>query len=442
MSQAEKLKQGQFTNPETPGYVGFANLPNQVHRKSVKKGFEFTLMVVGESGLGKSTLINSLFLTDLYPERVIPGAAEKIERTVQIEASTVEIEERGVKLRLTVVDTPGYGDAINSQDCFNTIIAYIDDQFERYLHDESGLNRRHIVDNRVHCCFYFISPLGHGLKPLDVQFMKAIHNKVNVVPVIAKADTLTLKERERLKRRILDEIDEHGIKIYHLPDAESDEDEDFKEQTRILKASIPFAVVGSNQQIEAKGKKVRGRLYPWGVVEVENPEHNDFLKLRTMLITHMQDLQEVTQDLHYENFRSERLKRGGRLSSHGYILPLSPAYVLLCLSFSTSSLNLHEKAELFSWICSKLWDLCSSEDRRGQGEVLFGAQSQLHLSFSLTLALLTDSISLSLTQMLNFRNFLLSLLHACTTNLVLSFSSCLNSAPQNTLLVAYLYSFC
>lgn len=43
-------------------------------------------------------------------------STEKIERTVQIEASTVEIEERGVKLRLTVVDTPGYGDAINSQD--------------------------------------------------------------------------------------------------------------------------------------------------------------------------------------------------------------------------------------------------------------------------------------------------------------------------------------
>lgn len=42
------LQQGQFNNPETPGYVGFANLPNQVHRKSVKKGFEFTLMVVGE----------------------------------------------------------------------------------------------------------------------------------------------------------------------------------------------------------------------------------------------------------------------------------------------------------------------------------------------------------------------------------------------------------
>lgn len=30
------------------GYVGFANLPNQVHRKSVKKGFQFTCMVVGK----------------------------------------------------------------------------------------------------------------------------------------------------------------------------------------------------------------------------------------------------------------------------------------------------------------------------------------------------------------------------------------------------------
>lgn len=31
------------------GFVGFANLPNQVHRQSIKKGFQFTLMVVGAS---------------------------------------------------------------------------------------------------------------------------------------------------------------------------------------------------------------------------------------------------------------------------------------------------------------------------------------------------------------------------------------------------------
>ncbi|XP_059154319.1 septin-2-like isoform X2 [Physella acuta] len=304
-----------FVNPEQSGYVGFANLPNQVHRKSVKKGFEFTLMVVGESGLGKSTLVNSLFLTDLYPERHIPSASEKIDQTVKIDASTVEIEERGVKLRLTVVDTPGFGDSLNSIDCFKPIIQYIDDQFERYLNDESGLNRRHIIDNRVHCCFYFVNPSSHGLKPLDIAFMKAVHHKVNIVPVLAKADTLTQLEVASLKRKILDQIDEHGIKIYPLPDCDSDEDEDYKEQCRQLKNAVPFAVVGANTIIEVKGRKVRGRMYPWGVVEVENPEHCDFIKLRTMLITHMQDLQEVTQETHYENYRAEKLAHGGSSKS-------------------------------------------------------------------------------------------------------------------------------
>ena len=71
----------------------------------------------------------------------------------------------------------------------------------------------------------------------------------------------------------------------------SDEDEDYKQQVQQLRESIPFAVVGANAMVEVHGKKMRGRQYPWGVVEVENPAHCDFVKLRTMLITHMQDLQ-------------------------------------------------------------------------------------------------------------------------------------------------------
>ena len=55
-----------------------------------------------------------------------------------MDASTVEIEERGVKLRLTVVDTPGFGDAIDNTDSFQQIIRYIDDQFERCVSSEFG----------------------------------------------------------------------------------------------------------------------------------------------------------------------------------------------------------------------------------------------------------------------------------------------------------------
>jgi len=271
--------------------------------------------VAGESGLGKSTLIDSLFLTDLYPDRVVPAAEERVKRTVQLDANTVEIEERGVKLRLTVVDTPGFGDAIDNSDSFQQIIKYIDQQFDRYLKDESGLNRKNIIDNRVHCCFYFISPYGHGLKPLDVDFMKQLSNKVNIVPVIAKSDCLTMTEIKKLKSRIIEELQSAGIRIYQLPDVDSDEDEEYKHQVANLRQSIPFAVCGANAMVEVAGKKVRGRQYPWGVVEVENPEHCDFVKLRSMLITHMQDLQEVTHDVHYENFRSETLARSGPASA-------------------------------------------------------------------------------------------------------------------------------
>ena len=49
---------------------------------------------------------------------------------------------------------------------------------------------------------------------------------------------------------------------------------------------------------------VRGRQYPWGIVEVDNISHCDFLALRNMVIrTHMQDLKDVTNNVHYENYR-------------------------------------------------------------------------------------------------------------------------------------------
>ena len=63
-------------------FVGFASLPEQVHRKAVKRGFDFTLMAVGESGLGKSTLISSLFLNpELYKDRKLLDAHGKKTRS-------------------------------------------------------------------------------------------------------------------------------------------------------------------------------------------------------------------------------------------------------------------------------------------------------------------------------------------------------------------------
>jgi septin 2 len=331
-------------------YVGFANLPNQVHRKTVKRGFEFTLMVVGESGLGKSTLINSLFLTDLYSDRSVLSTKDRIQSTLEIQKSSVEIEERGIRLKLTVVDTPGFADSLDCSESFQPIVKYVENQFENYLRDESGLNRRNITDNRVHCCFYFINPSGHGLRPVDIKFMHLLHERVNIVPVIGKADTLTKKELDVLKAKILEEIRSNRIKIYDFPDCDDDEDDEFKQLTKELKLAVPYAVIGSNTTISANGKKVRGRQYPWGVVDIENPIHCDFIKLRTMLITFMQDLKEVTQDFHYENYRAQRLEspegspKPGHRSAAGSV-KVTPAQSDLSLSADTDKDDLLKQKE-------------------------------------------------------------------------------------------------
>ena len=46
---------------------------------------------------------------------------------------------------------------------------------------------------------------------------------------------------------------------------------------------IPFAVVGSEQSVIIDGKSVRGRKNRWGVVNVEDEKHCEFIYLRNFL---------------------------------------------------------------------------------------------------------------------------------------------------------------
>uniref|UniRef100_A0AAZ1XK24 Septin-type G domain-containing protein n=1 Tax=Oreochromis aureus TaxID=47969 RepID=A0AAZ1XK24_OREAU len=145
----------------------------------------------------------------------------------------------GVQLSLTIVDTPGLGD---------------------------------VVDN------------------------SKLHDKVSVIPLIAKADTLTPEECHLFKKQIMKEIQEHKIKIYEFPDVDKDDDNKLVQK---IKEKMPLAVVGSNVVIEVNSKKVRGRQYPWGVAEVENGEHCDFCRYTNSFFYCSKDLTGVcTLNLH------------------------------------------------------------------------------------------------------------------------------------------------
>jgi septin 7 len=326
-SQSSVIENRNIVRRKLTGYVGFANLPNQWHRKSVRKGFNFNVMVVGESGLGKSTLVNTLFNTSLYPPRERKGPSlDIIPKTVTIQSISADIEEAGVRLRLTVVDTPGFGDFVNNDESWRPIVDNIEQRFDAYLDAENKVNRMNIVDNRIHACVFFIQPTGHSLKPLDIEVMRRLHTKVNLIPVIAKSDTLTDEEIMSFKARILSDIQFHGIQIFEGPRYELDDEETIAENNEIM-SKVPFAVVGATNEIQtADGRKVRGRQYPWGIIEVDNEEHCDFVKLRQMLIrTHMEELKEHTNNNLYENYRTEKLIAMGVSQDPSVFKEVNPA---------------------------------------------------------------------------------------------------------------------
>ena len=74
----------------------------------------------------------------------------------------------------------GFGDAVDNSNCWDPVISYVESQYEAFLDAETRVNRvTAMPDSRVHACLYFIAPSGHGLKPLDVEFMKRLHDKVS-----------------------------------------------------------------------------------------------------------------------------------------------------------------------------------------------------------------------------------------------------------------------
>ncbi|XP_020942025.1 septin-14 isoform X2 [Sus scrofa] len=287
------------------GHFGFDCLPHQLVNKSVQQGFFFNILCVGETGIGKSTLIDTLFNTNLKDKK-----SSHFYSNVGLKIQTYELQESSVQLKLTVVKTVGYGDQINKESSYQPIVDYIDAQFESYLQEELKIKRcfADYHDSRIHVCLYFISPTGHSLKSLDLLTMKNIDTKVNIIPLIAKADTISKNDLQKFKCKIMSELVSNGIQIYQFPT----DDEATVQMNSSMNGLLPFAIVGSMDEVKVGKRMVRGRQYPWGVLQVENENHCDFVKLRDMLLcTNMEDLKEQTHTRHYERYRCCKLQKMG-----------------------------------------------------------------------------------------------------------------------------------
>ncbi|CAN6605589.1 cell division control protein 12 [Trichomonascus vanleenenianus] len=262
-------------------------------------------MVAGESGLGKTTFINTLFgdkFKDTAGSRKLfkQFGDEPIgyfEKTTKIDIKEAVYEENGFEVNFTVIDTPGFGDYTNNNYSWVPIANYIDEQHRMYMLREEQPDRSEIIDTRVHACLYFIRPSGHGLLPLDIKVMQELSGRVNLIPVLAKADSFTIEGRERFKSSVRAAIRENNISVYY-PSLYGDGIHDDTD-------SMPFAIISSESMTKTpSGKLVRGRKYGWGIAEVDNEDHCDFQKLRRVLMSnYMLDLMDSTVEKHYEKYR-------------------------------------------------------------------------------------------------------------------------------------------
>jgi cell division control protein 11 len=76
---------------------------------------------------------------------------------------------------------------------------------------------------------------------MDVELMRRLSPRVNVIPVIGRADSLTASELRAFKKRVMEDIDHHDIPVYNFPyDVEEDDEETIQENME-LRVSVSLS---------------------------------------------------------------------------------------------------------------------------------------------------------------------------------------------------------
>ncbi|KAF1743321.1 hypothetical protein MXB_4040 [Myxobolus squamalis] len=224
------------------------------------------------------------------------------------------MKEANVNLKVTFIESRGFADQIDQTTSIiisaKNIVEYLEKQFDVFLSEETKINRclSSFPDSRVHACVYMISPTGHALYPIDILSMKALHSKVNLIPIIGKADILTPSELKEFKARINKELAENNINVYRFPT----DDRITATKNLEMNERMPFAVVSSAEEEVINKQLCRVRKYPWGTVVVDDDLHCEFMQFREMLLrSNLYDLILSTHNRFYEQYRISRFKKSG-----------------------------------------------------------------------------------------------------------------------------------
>ena len=287
---------------------------------------------------------------------------------------------------------------------------FVESKFEDTFNEESKVARAPgFRDTHIHCVFLVLDPgrldanIAAGRKAseingvkakansfvrgrpersisglddnLDLNVLRALKGKTTVVPVIAKADTITSAHMAHLKRAVWDSLKSNGLETLEaIAQNNDDEGTDTSSESRknnnlderddkiegdkfsmtsVLSSSSDSSSAFSASDFDlakpgkpSKFSSVRipssptvptpppaeppalplsiispdpyetdiiGRKFPWGLADPMNAEHCDFVKLKQTVFTEWRgDLREASRELWYEGWRTSRLNKKAR----------------------------------------------------------------------------------------------------------------------------------
>ena len=292
----------------------------------------------------------------------------------------METEIDNERIGLTLWDSEGIEkNLVDLQ--LRELTAFLESKFEETFAEEMKVVRSPgVQDTHIHAVFFVLDPTRldrtmadsqrqntngvHGSartagaldEDIDLQILRSLHRKTTVIPVIAKADTITTKHMSALKKSVwdcikkadLDPLEALGLDEDSDGRIEEEDEEELEEQGNEADtvdeageaqnlASSPSSSPNqkrlSNQSLrrhkaqeEAREDEIPflplsiispdlyepetiGRQFPWGFADPYNDQHCDFTRLKDAVFSEWRgELREASREQWYEGWRTNRLK--------------------------------------------------------------------------------------------------------------------------------------
>lgn len=340
--------------------------PHKIWKKKYIK-----LMVVGDSGLGKTTLVRALMSTPGERLQVHDGSYTPTEQFLKDPdslCSTVswrDDEDRVIWV-YKIQDTPGYGDDLHVDRSIGHLTKFIEEQNIKWLAMEQSRDRKddlqEVEDPRVDVCLFAIPP--HRLRALDLKVMYEIGRYVPLVPVVTKADTMSSREAATYRNDVATKLSNpmlpgirDKINVFKF-------ERDTLERAGLTDTATPvppFLVVASNEineDLNASEPPVfwPERRYPWGTAEAFNRDHSDLLALRALLLKEALEEINKSKRQRYETWRRRALGgiNMGRRVRKLLMFTIIPA--LVCLQIGRKGINVQQVKKAVTTVVDKMRD--------------------------------------------------------------------------------------